>query len=153
MLYLISYKIHLQSAFGSSFPSISQFMRPVVLQALGRSSFQQVGFTSTHPQLLHLREGHPPRSAPSMEGVLATVATSSRLSGKSEKAACPDHTAHLGPAVRQLLNAGLQSRSARRRAKCLVLHFCNFAPAYHFPNSPGQRHSFSLFLQLVKDHW
>lgn len=101
--YLISYKIQFTVGIWFQF----HFHVPVH-EACGPSTsgFGQFQFLTGRlcqhaPQLLHLGEGHPPRPMPPMNAVEVTAATPGGLGSQSERTACSDHTAHLGPAVSQ----------------------------------------------------
>lgn len=128
-------------------------MIPVLLP---RPSFQTCGpFTLGFRLLRFLTGGLLPTLAPSCY-ILVTVPhlapcpthggtcdnSSHFLRTKSTKSACPDHTTHPGPEVRQCSPNALtlfqnQLRSAGRGAKCLTPHFWSFAPAQCCLNSLG----------------
>lgn len=103
--YLISYKIQFTVGIRFQF----HFHVPVH-EACGPSTsgFGQFQFLtgrlcqhSPPPQLLHLGEGHPSRPMPPTNATEMTAATSGGLGSQSERTACSDPTAHLGPAVSQ----------------------------------------------------
>lgn len=150
--YLISYKVQFTVAFDSSFASTSR------LTWLG--SFHtgfwaapvspEWGPVDTLLQLRHLGEGHLAPEPPT-EALVTTVTTSSGLSSKSERSACPDHTttwALRSGSVQNTLTS-FQSQVCRKVCKMPYAPFLEFCTCILLSQRPWMTCSQDQFTATV----